>query len=302
MEEKNITKNDALEQPLVSIIVITYNSSKYVLETLESAKAQTYQNIELIVSDDCSTDNTAEICREWIENNKERFVRTELITAEKNTGIPANCNRGVKAAQGEWVKFIAGDDILLSDCIEEFIKFIEDNSDCYLLFSNSIVFGKSKKKYPMIIGEDKSFNLPTAKKQFEKLLLENWVNAVGSFINRKIIIKIGLFDESIKYMEDYPFWLKATSKGYKLYHIGKTTTKYRLTESSLTCGSTNTDKLTEDRLQILYKYQIPYMSLKNILYIWNNYLDLKFHKRKNNKIMLFSPLFIFSKIKKICGY
>ena len=116
--EEITNNNDTLEkQPLVSIIVITYNSSKYVLETLESAKAQTYQNIELIVSDDCSIDNTVEICREWIENNKERFVRTELITAEKNTGIPANCNRGVKAAQGEWVKLIAGDDILYNNCI-----------------------------------------------------------------------------------------------------------------------------------------------------------------------------------------
>ncbi len=56
--------------PLVSIIVITYNSSKYVLETLESAKAQTYQNIELIVSDDGSTDNTIEICKIWIEKTR----------------------------------------------------------------------------------------------------------------------------------------------------------------------------------------------------------------------------------------
>ncbi len=54
------------ENPLVSIIVCTYNSSKYVLETLESAKEQTYQNVELIVSDDCSTDNTVELCRKWI--------------------------------------------------------------------------------------------------------------------------------------------------------------------------------------------------------------------------------------------
>lgn len=76
MSEKN---------PLVSIIVITYNSAKYVLETLESAKAQTYQNIKLIVSDDCSTDNKIEICRKWLEKNKGRFVRTELITVEQNT-------------------------------------------------------------------------------------------------------------------------------------------------------------------------------------------------------------------------
>src|SRR5450759_2313112 len=100
------------DQPLVSIIVVTYNSSKYVLETLESAKAQTYQNIELVVSDDCSTDDTVEICRKWIEENNDRFVRTTLVTSPENKGIPANCNRGIKASKGEWIKLIAGDDLL----------------------------------------------------------------------------------------------------------------------------------------------------------------------------------------------
>ena len=80
-------------QPLVSIVIITYKSSAYVLETLESAKAQTYRNIELIVTDDCSPDNTVEICKDWIENNKDCFVRTELITVPENTGISLNCNR-----------------------------------------------------------------------------------------------------------------------------------------------------------------------------------------------------------------
>ena len=86
-----------MENPLVSIIVITYNSSKYVLETLESAKAQTYQNIELIISDDGSQDETVELCEKWLAENKDRFIDSQIITVEKNTGIPANCNRGVKA-------------------------------------------------------------------------------------------------------------------------------------------------------------------------------------------------------------
>jgi alpha-1,3-rhamnosyltransferase len=73
--------------PLVSIVVITYNSSSYVIETLESIKAQTYQNIELIVSDDCSKDKTVDVCKKWIEKNKQRFVRTELITIEKRNRI-----------------------------------------------------------------------------------------------------------------------------------------------------------------------------------------------------------------------
>ena len=69
--------NTDVNNPLVSIIVVTYNSSLYVRETLESAKRQSYRNLELIVTDDASKDDTVKICREWIENNKNRFVRFE---------------------------------------------------------------------------------------------------------------------------------------------------------------------------------------------------------------------------------
>ncbi len=121
--------------PLVSIIVITYNSSKYLIETLESAKAQTYQNIELIISDDASQDDTVEIYEKWIAENHERFVRTELITVEKNKGISANCNRGIRTSKGEWVKLIAGDDILMDDCIQDYINFINNNQDAQVIFA-----------------------------------------------------------------------------------------------------------------------------------------------------------------------
>ena len=78
------------ESPLVSVVLITYNSDRYVLDTLESVKNQSWDNIELIVSDDGSTDDTIFICSNWLYENKDRFFNTELITVAKNTGIPAN--------------------------------------------------------------------------------------------------------------------------------------------------------------------------------------------------------------------
>ena len=126
--------------PLVSIIVITYNSSKYLIETLESAKAQTYQNIELIISDDASQDDTVEICEKWIAVNGEQFVRTELVTATMNTGIAPNCNRGVNASKGEWVKLIAGDDILCDNCIESNVIFANSNMEHLVNFSSILRF------------------------------------------------------------------------------------------------------------------------------------------------------------------
>ena len=126
--------------PLVSIIVVTYNSSKYILETLESAKDQTYKNIELIVTDDSSKDNTVELCKEWMQKNSARFVRTEVITVPQNSGIAANCNRGVNAAEGTWVKFIAGDDILTVDCVDAFVDFVKLNKEAMVVESKSLFF------------------------------------------------------------------------------------------------------------------------------------------------------------------
>jgi alpha-1,3-rhamnosyltransferase len=127
--------NSQINNPLVSIIVVTYNSSEYVIETLESAKKQSYRNIELIITDDCSPDNTVEICRDWIEQNKERFVNAELISVEKNTGIAANCNRGIAKTKGEWIKLIAGDDLLCESCINDNLKFTNQHPNAKFITS-----------------------------------------------------------------------------------------------------------------------------------------------------------------------
>ena len=125
-----------MKNPLVSIPIVTYNSATYIIETLESVKNQTYQNIELIVSDDCSTDDTVAKCREWIEINKERFGRAEVLTAERNTGVSTNLNRAEAACKGEWVKFLDGDDLLLPTCVEDYIEYVSAHPEIIYLFSS----------------------------------------------------------------------------------------------------------------------------------------------------------------------
>jgi len=164
------------KKPLISIVVITFNSSKYVLETLESAKAQTYQNIELIVTDDCSVDNTLSVCTEWIKKTKNRFTRTEIISVEKNTGIVPNLNRGLNAVKGEWIKFIAGDDRLNDNCIERFYEEVYQNSEIEVIFSNVSVNG-------IDIPEDylPKFFLLETKEQYLNLLKGNSLPAPAFF-------------------------------------------------------------------------------------------------------------------------
>lgn len=222
---------------LVSICVITYNSSATVLETLESIRLQTYENIELIISDDCSTDNTLQICEQWLTENNERFVSSRLITVDENTGIPANCNRAVKYAKGEWIKIIAGDDILVHDGLENFLRHY-NGKDLIVAcqYKTFIVGDDGGKKYGKL--EPSLFIISnfskSAKKQFKKLLMSNFIAAPSVMINRIIFDKIGCFEETYRYFEDYPFWLKYTFNGYRISYLPVLLVYYRMSGFSVT--------------------------------------------------------------------
>ena len=202
-------------QPLVSVPVITYNSSKFVLETLESIKAQTYQNIELIISDDCSADNTVELCQQWVEKNKTRFVRTQIITSETNTGVSANLNRAEAACQGEWIKGIAGDDLLMPNCIADCVQYVQQHPNIIYLFGRIEAFGANEERNKYFIENifDYSFFNMDVDGQLERLVFEsNCVPASTCFYNRQKAIDLGIRnDERIPLLED---WHKGGSMEY----------------------------------------------------------------------------------------
>jgi glycosyltransferase involved in cell wall biosynthesis len=257
-----------MEQPLVSIIVITYNSAKFVIETLQSAKDQTYRNIELIISDDGSKDKTIEICNEWILKNQDRFFRIEFLTVPFNTGIPANCNRGVKAAKGEWVKIIAGDDILHQKCIESNINYIlKNNLNRIIVVSNMIRFndGEDYHKDGVIIVPDNLFLL---KKCVNSEIQHRYVtkyylgNTPTLFIPKEILDKVP-FDESLPFQEDRPFAINATKKGYCFRYLDAATVYYRISESSVFASKSSKvlfNDFYKKRRQFVLKYIYPNMS------------------------------------------
>jgi len=228
----NIINNN----PLVSITVLTYNSSKYVIETLESIKEQTYKNIELIISDDCSTDNSVEICEKWIYKNKSRFEETHLIKSKVNTGIPANKNRALTRCKGLWLKGIAGDDALYKDAIDSFIQFINKHKKVSILSSNVAYFNNTFDKKNMIKirnDQDKKFYKISAFEQYNSLLNGNQVHALGAFIKKELIDNVGGYDEKYRLLEDHPMWLKITKSGHKFYYMNEVTVKYRIHDASI---------------------------------------------------------------------
>lgn len=237
-------------KPVVSIIVATYNSAKYVIETLESAKAQNYNNIELIITDDCSTDNTVEICQDWLEKNKTFFVRTSLLITEKNTGISGNANRGLNAAKGEWLKFMAGDDLIKKGAIAKLMAFVQTHKMIEILDSKTEFFKvEEDEKVSIQIhdeGGDEFFSKEiTAVEQYEKLIRRNMIHAPGVFLKRELLNKVGGFIDKYKFVEDHPVWLKITKQGTRFYFIDEIIVKYRIHENSV-YGSPNPIKIYND--------------------------------------------------------
>lgn len=244
------------EEYLVSVVVITYNSSKFIVNTLESIKNQSYKNIELIISDDCSQDNTVEVCQKWLSENTQRFIRTEIVSSKVNTGITANMNRAYSAANGVWIKPIAGDDALLSNCIGSNITYVLENPSAEIVFSkikilsnNDAVYQHGTKIFNMY---DIKLTLPP--KELEYLILcENFIPAATTFIKRELWYEMGGFDESIPMMEDWPFWIKLIQMKKHLYFNPMPTVMYRMHDESISLNKRPSVRYMES-VALAYKY------------------------------------------------
>lgn len=272
------------KKPLVSVTVITYNSSRFVLETLESIKSQTYSNIELIISDDCSTDNTVELCANWLEENKERFVNTHLVTTTVNTGIPGNKNRAIAKCKGEWLKGIAGDDILADNTIEDFLKHLKNNPHIKILCSDSQSFKVVEGERILLSkhgkGEDVFFQETTTSDDQYQLSLRSsaYVQAPTVIINKEVFDKIGLYDEEIRLMEDYPYWLRVTQGGYKIHHLDFISVFYRRHDKSVFSGNKK-NRIFNDFYLTKHQGDKKYL-FSNISSFEKTFIQVEFYRKK----------------------
>lgn len=125
---------------LISIVVTSYNYEKYLKDTINSIINQTYQNWEMIVVDDASTDSSVEIIQEFTQKDD----RIMLIRNEQNLGLAKSLQKGVNAASGEWIAFLESDDMYAPDNLEKKAEIISQYPDIALIFNDVELFGNTK--------------------------------------------------------------------------------------------------------------------------------------------------------------
>ncbi|MGE3908153.1 MAG: FkbM family methyltransferase [Chloroflexota bacterium] len=187
---------DGLSGPLVSIILPTYNGSAYLDGALRSCLNQTYRNLELIVVDDCSTDDTPNILRRWAEKD----ARIRVVTHETNKKLPGALNTGFAHARGEYLTWTSDDNLYEPQALERMVGVLTAQPDVSVVYAT----------YSVIDDAGQVINTMPAKPPSE-LVLGNVVGAC--FLYTKAVQEaIGPYDEAIFLAEDYDFWLRAAQR------------------------------------------------------------------------------------------
>jgi len=201
---------------LVSIIMPSYNTAKFIKETVDSVLQQTYQNWELIIVDDCSSDNTDEIVATFVDS------RIKYIKNEKNSGAAISRNKALKEAKGKWIAFLDSDDIWLSDKLEKQINFMEKNN---YNFSYTI--------YEEIDENSKQLGVTVSgPKKITKMGMYNycWPGCLTVMYNADVIGLIQI--EDLKKNNDYAMWLKVIQNA-NCYLLDEVLAKYRKRQGSI---------------------------------------------------------------------
>lgn len=273
--------------PLFSVIVVTYNSSEFVKETLDSILNQNYPAFELIITDDCSKDETLNICREWLDKNNqklnEKSIRYVLTKTPKNKGITPNYNHGLKFAQGEWIKYIAGDDILSEDALQLLYRGICENYEKIFL-TNRRDFCKE------CLLKEKKYNRKHFKggcKRQERNVIKGKIEPWGPtlFLERDTLLNLGGFDEEYPFVEDYPIIMKYLKNGYRIGLIEEITVYHRVYSESV---SKSDNRYGKSITKAIEDYTIP-AALKNKMYLHFYTLSVRkaIRDKKYNKWVLY---------------
>jgi alpha-1,3-rhamnosyltransferase len=177
------------------------------------------------------------LCRLWLNTHNERFEYATILTTEVNTGVSSNANRGIKITKGEWVKPIAGDDILMDNCIQEYVDFVYLNKDeIFFLHSNfyELYDNDFEKVLKASNKNNHFFNLPETSIAKQQLLIVRGHDICAATIFFKKILwqQIGGFDEELPF-EDWPFYIKALENNKKLVFKTSHLVKYRIHNESI---------------------------------------------------------------------
>lgn len=260
---------------LVSIVLPVYNGEKYLSESIDSVIAQTYQNWELIIIDDCSSDSSPEIAKSYVSKDS----RIQYYRNEQNLKLPRSLNRGFSLAKGDYLTWTSDDNKYLPVAIEKMIDTLEQEKTEFVFATCDV-----------INAEGEIVEVWAAPKDYQKAIIGgNYVGACFLY-TRNVYETIGEYNPNRFLVEDYDYWLRVFAR-YPVSNIPEVLYQYRWHDGTLTstekkdkinrsCEKVILEHLPEyGKLSVLQKYYL-YSSLHRLRQTRTSTKERDYYKTK----------------------
>lgn len=232
--------------------MLCYNQARYVIECLEAVKAQNYPNLELIINDDASQDDSVAVIESWLARNK---VPHQFFKSQTNQGICHSLNKTLNSATGKYVTGIAADDVWLPGKILTQVEIMEKlPAKVGVIYGEALQMDETGKPLSLTFtqadGRTRHLEaMPTGNIQVA-LWRDNFIAPMTTLIRRECFERVGTYDESL-FAEDWDMWLRI-SRCYDFFWHSEITARYRIVGNSATRG--NFGRLLDDMCQVCVKH------------------------------------------------
>lgn len=255
--------------PLVSIVLPVYNGEKYLKESIESVLNQSYKSLELIIVNDCSTDSSETIIKEYLQKDN----RIIYIKNQVNSKLPRSLNNGFAKAKGKYFTWTSDDNIFHNNAIENMVNYLEKNKDVQMVYCDY-----------NIINEKGDFVETITVEEPERIIYKNIIGAC--FLYRgELARKIGGYALDRFLVEDYEYWLRINLNG-NIGVLHKCLYDYRCHSSSL--SETKKQEVQKELKRLRYFYLTEYERKKlplNFIFKYFEYI-IAYENSRANRIML----------------
>lgn len=258
-----------MQQPLVSVVVISYNHGRYITEILNSLKSQTYTNWELIVADDASSDNSVKIFKDWLAINN---IVAKEIFHQKNTGLATVLNEAVGLCKGKYLKLIAADDFMHPSCLEKSVSFLEEKGKEYaMVFTDTFCIDENSNALPDFADYD-ALGMITPQDFRKELIKGNRIAALTVLVRKDVILDTGEYDSKF-IIEDYYRWLKINDQ-YLIAYLPEKLSYYRWHDSNISKTKAERIDIETTMIQMIFDHTgIVKARINDIMY--SRYINRK---------------------------
>ncbi len=220
-----------MNEPLVTVIATCYNHARFLVECLDSIRCQTYRNIEVIIADDYSTDDSVERIQAWVDKHG---VECHLLLHDRNEGLCRTVNQALSLASGKYVSLVSTDDVWLADKTERQVAMMEALPDSVaVVYSDAYLIDDTGSRQPGRFIHTQANRLDTPEGYIFPILLQEWnfIPALSTLTRRSSLDAVGPYDETLV-LEDLDMWLRLARHHHFVFD-GAVAGSYRILPGSL---------------------------------------------------------------------